>query len=91
MQHGINTLVLAGSCMQKWNMNKWILGNAKLRYVSFKWCKVTVLEVGAVLKFKESQVQTLIGVVQEAAPLVRNRLMAKGVLGIEKSVGADLN
>jgi len=52
---------------------------------------MTVLEVGAVLEFKESQVQTLIGVVQEAAPLVRNRLMAKGVLGIEKSVGADIN
>jgi len=91
MQHGIDTLVLAGLCMQKWNVNEWIFGNAKLRYVNFKWCTMTVLEVGAVLEFKESQVQTLIGVVQEAAPLVRNRLMAKGVLGIEKSVGADIN
>jgi len=33
---------------------------------------VAVLEVRAVVEFKESQVQTLIGVVQEAASLVRN-------------------
>ena len=28
---------------------------------------------------------------QEVLPLTRNPLMAKGVLGIEKSVGADLS
>jgi len=45
MQHGIDTLVLAGSCMQKWNVNEWIPGNAKLKYVSFRWCMVTVLGI----------------------------------------------
>jgi len=29
--------------------------------------------------------------VQEVLPLTRDPLMAKGVLGIEKSVGPDLN
>ena len=45
MQHGIDTLVLAGSCMRKWNLNERIHGNAKLKYVSFRWCMVIVLEV----------------------------------------------
>jgi len=45
MQHRIDTLALAGSCMQKWNMTEWIRGNAKLKYVTFKWCMVTFLEV----------------------------------------------
>jgi len=45
MQHGIDTLVLAGSCLQEWNVNKWILGNAKLKYVSFRWCLGTVLGI----------------------------------------------
>ena len=36
MQHGIDTLVLAGSCIQEWNVNEWIHDNAKLKYVSFR-------------------------------------------------------
>ena len=31
--------------MQKQNMTEWIRGNAKLRYVSFKWCTVTFLGI----------------------------------------------
>jgi len=42
------------------------------------------LEVRAVVEFKELQVQTLIGVVQEAASLVQKLNLIRGILGMKR-------
>jgi len=45
---------------------------------------VAILEVRAVVEFKELQVQTLIGVVQEAASLVQKLNLIRGILGMKR-------